>query len=283
MPTFPDALAHHLERLRLAGRTPTTITQRRNTLRRYARHLPCDPLRATPADLDRWQTTTLAGLSPVTRACDVGHVSRFYRWCVGEGILTPANGARLESRLIRPSLPRRLPRPIAEDTLDMLVLDAPDRLRPWFVLAGWAGLRAGEVARATRVDVQDQAESPVMRVHGKGGKERIVPLSPFVLAELHRHGLPTRGPLFRRPSDGRQESPQRVSQLANIYMREQGVTDNTFHGLRHRFATALYDSCGDLRVVQEVLGHATPAITALYVQWSNGKAVDGVGKIRTPT
>lgn len=280
-PLFLEALSAHLSRIRLAGRSPATIYQRNGSLTRFARAIPSCPLEVTSDELDEWQTVTLGGLAARSRASDVGHVACFYRWSVGHGLITADRGAMIDARLVRPQLPRRLPRPIAEHGLDQLVFDAPDTIRPWLILAGWAGLRAGEVSRVQRADVRETADPAVIFVHGKGGRERIVPLSPFVLAELASYGLPSRGPVFRRPSDGRQHTPHRVSVLANRYMRSVGV-DDTFHALRHRFATQLYAATGDLRLVQEMLGHANLATTTVYVGWSHAAAVSGVAALRVP-
>lgn len=282
-PPFLAALDKHLERLRLAGRREITRTQRRRIVLNYARSIaPADPLHPGLDTVDQWQSVALRGLCDRSRSNYVQHVSSFYRWLIGEGVMDPGHGATLLHRFIRPSVPRSLPRPVQEATLDMLVANAPARIRPWLVLAGWAGLRAGEVARLTRSDVQDKAATPTLLINGKGGRQRIVPASPFVLTELDGYGMPTRGAVFRRPSDGRQLTPQRLSQVANAYIRSTGV-DDTFHSLRHRFATQLYDETGDLRVVQEVLGHSSPSVTALYVAWSDATASEGVSRLRVPT
>src|SRR5262249_56654858 len=90
-----------------------------------------------------------------------------------------------------PALPvprrgRRLPRPIGEKELLAAVTAAPDRVRPWLVLAGWAGLRAVEIARLRRDNVLDTRQPPVLLIaHGatKGHAERLGPLSPFLPAQ----------------------------------------------------------------------------------------------------
>ncbi len=89
-----------------------------------------------------------------------------------------------------------------------------------------------------------------------------------MLAELQAYGLPRRGPVFmmfdnlgRRTS--RPITASRVSAACGAYLAEAG-TGATLHQLRHYFATALYQSSRDLRLVQEALGHSSPNVTAVY-------------------
>ncbi len=177
-------------------------------------------------------------------------------------------------------IPRRrrgVPRPIAEDDFEFALDQAPHRVRPWLVLAGGAGARACEIAVLERSDVMNAAINPVLRLTGKGGKVRIVPMEDWVWAELQSYGLPKRGLLFRR-YDG-QRGPNRpaiISNVANAFLDSIGV-DATLHMCRHRFATLALEACGgDLRVVQELLGHADPATTAVYTAYSDAKAIRAV-------
>ena len=123
------------------------------------------------------------------------------------------------------------------------VATAPPRVRPWLVLAAWAGFRACEVAKLRRENVLDTAAPPVLLVASdatKGTRERIVPMSVFVLAELRVAGLPHNGWVFRR-HDGRHgpNAPWTVSHLANSHLADCGA-DATLHQLRHRFGSSLY-------------------------------------------
>jgi integrase len=165
------------------------------------------------------------------------------------------------------------------------VASAPPRVRPWLVLAGWAGLRAKEIALLRRETVLDTATPPVILVAAdatKGHRERIVPASPFVLAELRTAGLPRAGWVFPR-RDGRPGplAPWTVSHLANRHLRESG-TAATLHQCRHRFATVLYQQTHDLRLVQELLGHVSPETTALYSAYDRAGAADAVNKLPAP-
>jgi integrase len=161
---------------------------------------------------------------------------------------------------------------------------APPRVRSILALAALAalaGLRASEIALLDRADVLDSAVPPVLLVmDGKGGHQRVVPLAVELVEVLRADGLPASGPLFAK-RDGRPIHRARVSGLASEYLRELGVT-GTLHSLRHWFATELYRQSNDLRLVQEMLGHASPSTTAGYAAWSPGKAATVIATLEIP-
>lgn len=257
------ALTRHLDFMRLRGLAPGTVTKRAQDVRRLEHQLPGTLLRATERELSDWQLS-IEHYSPKYRSAWVSQVACFYRWAFLHQYMTE----ELTQHLVRPKVPRALPRPIAEDDLDVAIACAPERLRPWLILAAFAGLRCAEIANLTRADILDRAEPPVMLLRGKGNKQRVVPLSQLVLGELRAAGMPNRGPLYRcTDGTGRPVPPHRVSQELNKYLHGMGITD-TAHSLRHRAATRLYRATKDLRLVQEFLGHSSPATTAGYAAYS---------------
>ena len=136
-----------------------------------------------------------------------------------------------------------------------------------------------------RERVLDTADPPVLLVAAdatKGHRERIVPLSDFVVAELRTAGLPRGGWVFPRYDGGAgPNAPWVISHTANDHLRACGA-QVTLHQLRHRFGTQAYRACHDLRTVQELLGHADPATTAGYAAYDRGAAAEVVGKIPAP-
>jgi integrase/recombinase XerC len=155
------------------------------------------------------------------------------------------------------------------------VAGAPLRIRPWLVLAGWCGLRACEIAGLRRENVLDTARPPVLLIAAgatKGNRERIVPVSGFVLGELQAAGLPRSGWVFPR-ADGHAgpNRPHNVSHLCNDYLHDRGYPE-TLHQLRHRFGTMMYRGTRDLRLVQDMIGHASPSTTAGYAMFDNEPA-----------
>ena len=200
-------------------------------------------------------------------------VRSFHRFLVREGVTDHDPAARVAP----PRLPRSLPRPLPVDDVRRL-LEAPDegtpaglRDRAILELLYGSGLRISEL---TGMDVDDlDLEEGSLRVLGKGGKEREVPLGSFgrdaVGAYLTR-GRPalataaSRGALFLNARGGRL-SRQSCARLLGRYVRLAGIDRRvTLHTLRHSFATHLLEGGADVRVVQELLGHASVATTQIY-------------------
>lgn len=281
MPQLPDMapISAHLSWLAQRGASAETIATRRRALSRISTQLPVPLIGAAPEDLAAWRAALT--VAPGSVAQYVSHVSAFYEWAVAAGLResNPAAGLPV------PQLRRRLPRPISEEDLMTALASAPDRVRPWLVLAGWAGLRAKEIAYLRREDVRDRARPPVLLVSetaAKGRRERAVPLSSFVSSELHTAGMPGRGWVFRR-MDGRPgpNNPWLISHLANETLHRAGI-DASLHQLRHRFGTMIYRAGHDLRAVQELLGHVSPATTAGYAAYDRAEAAAAVEGLPTP-
>ena len=200
-------------------------------------------------------------------------VRSFHRFLLREGVTTrdPAVGVP------HPRLPRSLPRPLPVDDVRRL-LEAPDpttpaglRDRAILELLYGSGLRISEL---TGLDVDDiDVESASLRVLGKGGKEREVPLGSFASSAVTGYltrGRPalasgaSRGALFLNARGGRL-SRQSCARSLTRYVRLAGIDRRvTLHTLRHSFATHLLEGGADVRVVQELLGHASVATTQIY-------------------
>ncbi len=277
--SLPEHVADHLEWMRQRGLAPDTICQRRRTLTRLAAFLPVPLADATPGMLAAWRAGLTVGDQALVHY--VGDARQFYAWAIGQDLAAGNPAADLPV----PRLGRRLPRPIADHDLFTAVASANGRIRPWLVLAGWAGLRAKEIALLRRQNVLDAGPGPVLLIaHNatKGRGERIIPLSQFVLDELRQHGLPRSGWVFRR-RDGRPgpNAPWTVSHLANRHLHAAGCAES-LHQLRHRFGTMAYRYRRDLRVVQELLGHSSPETTAGYAAYDRTDAAAAVEALPVP-
>ncbi len=265
-----NTVEDHLTWMRVRGLRPATITQRRDALRRLEAALGCPLLTVTEEALYEW-ATRLRG-SESNRSMNMMNAAQFFRWAWDTGLIE-ANPA---VRLPRPKVRRGVPRPIAAPSLEMAIATAAPDVRCWLVLGAYAGLRGGEMSRLQRQDILDTAPNPVLVLDGKGGRQRIVPASPRVLFELRAYGLPTRGEVFRR-RDGKPgaPTPARVSQLVGAHLRDLGLND-TGHAARHRFASDVYRISKDLRLTQELLGHANPSTTAIYAAFNAEEAAEVV-------
>jgi integrase/recombinase XerD len=127
-----------------------------------------------------------------------------------------------------------------------------------------AGLRLSEALALTAEHVDSRRL--LLRVLGKGQKERVIPLSPQLLAELRAYWLKVRPQrwLFPGKDKGRPLCASSVQRACQKICREQGLPRITAHTLRHCYATHLLESGTDLRTIQALLGHYRVGTTALY-------------------
>jgi integrase/recombinase XerC len=271
-------LADHLRHLRLQGLAPRYSYERQNALRRMARIITVPLLQATEPDLMKWRES-LERLGPRTIRNYCAHAREFYAWAAAQGLLAGPNPA---AGLPMPRPPRLIPRPAGEDDLFTALESAPARIRLWLVLAAWCGLRAKEIALLRRENIRENDRPPVLIVADdatKGHRERVIRLSSFAVAEILAAALPSSGWAFRR-ADGLPgpNTPGRVSCIVNLFLHDIGLAVS-LHQLRHRFGTTTYKASRDLRVVQELMGHASPVTTAGYADWDRedaGAAVEAI-------
>jgi len=193
--------------------------------------------------------------SAETRAVYFGHLYGFYAWSVDTGRLdaNPMAGLR------RPKAPRGLPRPVTEAELRSVLDRAEQPWRTYILLAAYAGLRACEIARLQREDV-DEREIRVRS--GKGGKAAVLPCHPAIWSAVK--DLPP-GPIAWRTDGGGPADEHYVSTRTALYFRRQlHMPGVGLHRFRHRFATALLRGGNNIRVVQTLMRHASLNTTARY-------------------
>lgn len=259
-------LLEHLLYMRLQGRAERTIFHRRRIMVRLAEHLGADPAHATEDQLVGWQLHLLKTSQHQVVWC-TRLIRPYYAWLHRRGHRRD-NPAAL---LVTPNLPPRLPRPIPEAHLSAAVTHAcatgsSARVLAWLLLAGWSGLRAAEIAGLLVEHVMTSTGGAVTwRVQGKGGRWRDVPVADWVWQTISP-ALPSAGPAWRRERGVGHVTPKHVSKACNAHLREVGFpgTLHTLHSLRHRVGTQVYSQTHDIRLVQQLLGHADPRTTALY-------------------
>ncbi|MCI7552251.1 MAG: tyrosine-type recombinase/integrase [Actinomycetaceae bacterium] len=204
----------------------------------------CLAFLATPG----WSSETARSVRSTLRS--------FYTWAADTGRLTTNPAVRLPVIHEKPPLPHPLPEAEYQRALD----EAPNPWRIGIRLAGEAGLRRSEVAQVARADLFRDLFGVSLRVHGKGGKERAVPLNESLGVEL-RTWLRGHVWLFPSGTTSTHLTPDYVAKRIRQYLPPEW----SMHSLRHRFATVAYARTSDIRAVQELLGHANLNTTQRYV------------------
>ena len=178
----------------------------------------------------------------------------FFDWCVRNGIADKNPAVDL------PSVPggKPKPRPASDEVWRNLIASAPARELLMVRLAGEAGLRRGEVARCHRDNLLDDPRGACLIVHGKGSKQRVVPISDS-LADAVRMYCP-RGYLFPAPRGGHISEDFVGARISGLMPPGMSM-----HCLRHRFSTRAYRGTRNLRAVQVLLGHESIATTERYL------------------
>jgi integrase/recombinase XerD len=232
-------------------------------------------LEAAPADLQRhlaWQVERKRA-KPRTTSRLVSSMKRFFQFALREGLRRDDPAAELES----PRLPRSLPRSLSEEQVEAL-LEAPDvatdqglRDRAMLETLYASGLRVSELVGLKTMQVS--LEMNVVRVLGKGSKERLTPLGEEAADWIARYQREARPELLRgRKSDalfvtarGGPMTRQAFWGLVKRHAAQAGIRGAISpHTLRHAFATHLINHGADLRVVQMLLGHADISTTQIY-------------------
>lgn len=234
------------------GQSPDTVRLRTCQMRGFALDHPGGP-KQPPEVLIDWMSSHPAW-TVETRRSYRSALRSFYGWMVSTGRTGSNPAAALPS--IRASIPA--PRPTPEDVLAVALSTADRRNQLMVLLAARQGLRRAEIAKVHSDDLTvDISGWPLLRVHGKGRKERVVPLCDDVTRRLRE--LPP-GWAFPGRTDGHL-SPDTVGEIIGDLLPGEW----TAHTLRHRFATAAYRGSGDLLSVQQLLGHSRPETTQRYV------------------
>ena len=173
-----------------------------------------------------------------------------------------------------------LPRPVTDEQLAEALAGTAGQHHLWILLAAYAGLRCAEIAGLHRDDILN--DLGMLRILGKGGKERLVPIHPLVAEALGRWPMPRANvPIFHRPGGGAWPAAL-LSRTASELLHGLGL-DVTMHQFRHWFGTRTLRACRNLRTVQELMGHASPNTTAVYTAFANDEGTEAVLALRMPT
>ena len=219
-----------------------------------------------------------AGYAKTSVARRLASLRSFYRFAQREG-LASANPAK---PLRNPRPDRKLPHFLSTDEIGRLLQapaeDDPAGLRDRAILETTysAGLRVSELVGVNDGDLD--LEQGLVRIRGKGRRERLSPLGSFAVEAIHRCRAVRKlspqespgpaAPVFVNKA-GRRLTTRSVARMLEKYLRLTGLdTRTTPHTLRHSFATHLLDRGADIRSVQELLGHKSLVTTQIYTHVS---------------
>lgn len=276
------------------GLSANSVAAYRRDLGRYRRYLESRDIRE-PADIDAGTAQEFVGhlRTPREQGGDglaasstnrvVSAVRGFHRFLDDEGLVEADATADLHG----PALPARLPKALSVEETRLLIeaaggqpgADAPAQLRDRALLEVLyaSGMRISEAVDLDVDDVQAaDAEDGFIRVTGKGAKQRLVPLGSYARAAIDaylvraRPGFAARGAgspaLFLGERGGRLRRQTAWRILQQAAARADLAAHVSPHTLRHCFATHLLQGGADVRVVQELLGHASVSTTQIYTK-----------------
>jgi len=260
------------------GLSPRTLESYRRDLAQYARWLATRNLTLTtagPGEVQHFlgERGLKQGIAARSIARQLSALKRYYRWLNRQGLRADDPTLAIEP----PRLPRPLPKSLSEADVEAL-LAAPDvdtdlglRDRTMLELLYACGLRVSELVGLTLQAVS--LDMGVVKVMGKGAKERLVPMGEVASDWVERYLLKARPRLLGRHHSntlfvtrrGGGMTRQMFWHLIKTYAVRAGVSARLSpHTLRHAFATHMLNHGADLRVVQMLLGHADISTTQIY-------------------
>ncbi|QRN93896.1 tyrosine recombinase XerC [Archangium violaceum] len=244
-------------------------------------------LAATHASIRGYMGTLAVDHAPSSRARRLASIKSFYKYLVRQKLL-PGSPAKLVKS---PKLPKSLPKVLPVDEV-FAILDMPSRktvlgLRDRAILEMLygGGLRISELCGLNLLDVDRSGR--IVRVMGKGSKERLVPVNAQAIRALDAY-LARRGELLAVPRPeqdadavflnyrGGRLTPRSIARHLDTYVVQCALQRKVSpHAMRHSFATHLLGGGADIRSIQELLGHASLSTTQRYthVSWEQLQAV----------
>lgn len=255
---MPHEYLDHYERwMRSQARSPRTIAQRLRMAAKVLEQWP-DPGAATTNDVTDWLGRAAGDLSNWSRATYHSDVRAFFKWLFDAGHLhaDPTDSGLMK----RPKAHSRIPKPLTPAEEARALRFAHGNLEAWLLLALRAGLRASEIAAFRGEEIGED----FIVLTGKGSKDGAIPTHPELWA-LTEH-YPRRGWWFPSPTHDGHVSGKSVGILVGRHFRspEVDIPTGSIHRCRHSYATSLLRRGANLRKVQTLMRHSSPATTAIY-------------------
>ena len=254
-----------------------TISSYKRDLNKINSYLKKDFIKLTKADIQKYIQNLSKNESSNTISRTISSLKSFYKFLE----INKYTNTNPLTTIISPKTARKLPKVLSEEEVNKLLdinlnNDFDYRNKAMLELMYSSGLRVSELINLTVNDVD--LKNSLIRIFGKGSKERIVPLNDYATEALNNYILYHRPKLFKQKESnylflnnhGNQMTRQGFFKTLKKIAKEKGIkSELSPHTLRHSFATHLLKYGADLRSIQELLGHSDISTTQIYTHITN--------------
>ena len=254
-----------------------TISSYKRDLNKMNLYLKKDFIKLTKADIQKYIQNLSKNESSNTISRTISSLKSFYKFLE----INKYTNTNPLTTIISPKTARKLPKVLSEEEVNKLLdinlnNDFDYRNKAMLELMYSSGLRVSELINLTVNDVD--IKNSLVRIFGKGSKERVVPLNDYATEALNNYILYHRPKLFKQKENnylflnnhGNQMTRQGFFKTLKKIAKEKGIkSELSPHTLRHSFATHLLKYGADLRSIQELLGHSDISTTQIYTHITN--------------
>ena len=254
-----------------------TISSYKRDLNKMNLYLKKDFIKLTKADIQKYIQDLSKNESSNTISRTISSLKSFYKFLE----INKYTNTNPLTTIISPKTARKLPKVLSEEEVNKLLdinlnNDFDYRNKAMLELMYSSGLRVSELINLTVNDID--LKNSLVRIFGKGSKERIVPLNDYATEALNNYILYHRPKLFKQKESnylflnnhGNQMTRQGFFKTLKKIAKEKGIkSELSPHTLRHSFATHLLKYGADLRSIQELLGHSDISTTQIYTHITN--------------
>lgn len=254
-----------------------TISSYKRDLNKINLYLKKDFIKLTKADIQKYIQNLSKNESSNTISRTISSLKSFYKFLE----INKYTNTNPLTTIISPKTARKLPKVLSEEEVNKLLdinlnNDFDYRNKAMLELMYSSGLRVSELINLTVNDID--LKNSLVRIFGKGSKERIVPLNDYATEALNNYILYHRPKLFKQKESnylflnnhGNQMTRQGFFKTLKKIAKEKGIkSELSPHTLRHSFATHLLKYGADLRSIQELLGHSDISTTQIYTHITN--------------
>jgi len=208
-------------------------------------------------------------LTPTTINRKLNALKSFFRYLHSEGIINSNPTKNIPLAKIERKLPQTLK---VEDILKVIALSENIRDRLIFEILFATGIRREELVKIKMTDID--FKQGLIKIKGKGKKERFVPVPKHILEHIKEYNQETRSIWLFPGKNDNHLSVFRVNEIFKYYSDKLNIPNLTPHKLRHTFATVMFENGADIRVIQDIMGHASINTTNIYAKTSNKRNIE---------